>query len=349
MELGPGQPVSTIDQLKARFGVSQSTLSKALDRMRKEGIIHRPAGRKRLYTSDVSTRGVRRILIVRSTFPSPDYDAIVRELLRAGQILNWSFEVNAYQGSSEAMDIAQLGCDYDGIILACSPEMFTERFVAGLRRPPCPLVLIRELPADPEVSGVSVDNIEVGYRAVKHLAKLGHRRIVCLVCEQMSRTIRDRVQGWREAMSRIDAAGVPRLLVECPVPSGLDSMMLTWAHFGRWMRSSHRPDFSALFTVDWTGAVAAMRVLREDHGLSIPEDVSIISLAGEFPLAPFLNPPLTTVGYNLHALAEQALRMLEEQWEQQGNDQGSQQIWFKPVVEERGSTRSIGSSTWPEA
>lgn len=347
LRLGSGQALATVGELKARFGVSQATISRAMERLRKEGLIYRPAGRKRLYTSEAAVRGVRRVLVVRSTFPSPDYDAIVRELIAAGRVLDWTFEVYAFQGRSELLDLGRLGSDYDGIVLACSPEMFTDRFVAALRRPKCPLVLIRELPPDPDVAGVSLDNVEVGYRATQHLARLGHRNTLCVVCEPPSRTIRDRVQGWSQAMTELGCPNPQRLLVNCPMDPGQDSMVQTWQHFAQWMRSPLRPEFSAVFTVDWTGAVAVMRVLREEHQLSVPEDVSLISYAGEFPLAPFLQPPLTTVGGNMQQLAEQALHMLERQ--QTDGERFEHQVWFKPVVVERSSTRRAGPSVWPEA
>ena len=343
--VGAGRAMSTVAELKSRFGVSQATVSRALEGLRKEGLIYRPPGRKRLYVSEVGAKGLRRLLVVRSTFPSPDYDAIMRELLGAARVYGWAIETQASQWEVESLDFDRLAEGYDAMILACSSGAFSEGLLNGLRQPKCPVVLVRELPDDPTIPGVSVDNVRAGELATEYLASLGHRGILGVICEPLTKIARDRIQGWRQAMAKIGCPDPERMLIDCAVSPGQDSIGQTWEHFRAWMRNPARPEFTAIFTVDWTGALAVMRVLREDWNLAVPGDVSLISYAGETPIAPFLQPPLTTVAADLREVAEQCLYMLEAQLRQGKSNESQTKV--PPFIVERQSTRRVGESVWP--
>jgi LacI family transcriptional regulator len=65
-----------------------------------------------------------------------------------------------------------------------------------------------------------------------------------------------------------------------------------------------------MFCVDWTGAFAAMRALREAR-LSIPHDISLITYGGEEDWTAFLNPPLTTVEIDIADFAAKAMDQVE--------------------------------------
>jgi DNA-binding LacI/PurR family transcriptional regulator len=147
-------------------------------------------------------------------------------------------------------------------------------------------------------------------------------------------------------MTRIGCRDIDRLLIDCGISPGQDSIGQTFEHFRAWMRNPTRPDFSAIFTVDWTGALAVMRALREDWQLEVPRDISLISYAGETPIASFLQPPLTTVAANLREVAEQCLHMLETQL-RRGKPQHNQ-TKVLPFIVERQSTQRVGESVWPD-
>ena len=69
-------------------------------------------------------------------------------------------------------------------------------------------------------------------------------------------------------------------------------------------------DFTGVFTLSLSGAAAALRALRE-HGLEIPEDVSVLSYGGEVSLAPYLNPPLSTIEIKAGEFGKESIRLID--------------------------------------
>jgi LacI family transcriptional regulator, repressor for deo operon, udp, cdd, tsx, nupC, and nupG len=334
----PGEAVYTVEQIKSRFGVSQATVTRALERLRREGIIHRPTGRARLFISEVPPRALHRVAVIRPTWPSPDYDAMVRHLIEIGQARGWGFEIIAAASSLGEVDLERAIGGNDGAILLFSASQLPEHIASALRKPRKPVVLMRELPLELPVTGVSLDDVEVGRLAVEHLAALGHKRILAVVSEPMMRSVHERVIGWRQGMRAIGMEYCDELLLDCGVPAGQDSIRHTYEVVRRWLTGQH-PDFSAIFCVHWTGALAVSRALREHTGLQVPRDLSVIAFAGESLLLPYLNPPLTSVEFDMAKYAEAALDLLQRHFDDP--DAEPKQTRITPYVVERGSTRAL--------
>lgn len=68
--------------------------------------------------------------------------------------------------------------------------------------------------------------------------------------------------------------------------------------------------FTAVFAANDQMALGAMRALRE-HGLRIPEDVSIVGF-DDLPESAYFEPPLTTIQQNFALLGEQSITYLVE-------------------------------------
>lgn len=68
--------------------------------------------------------------------------------------------------------------------------------------------------------------------------------------------------------------------------------------------------FTAVFAANDQMALGAMRALRE-HGLSVPEDVSIVGF-DDVPEAAFFEPPLTTIQQDFALLGENSITYLVE-------------------------------------
>lgn len=339
-EQKPGEAVDTVASLRNRFGVSQATVTRALERLQREGLIHRPAGRSRFVVSQIGPRALHHVAIIRPTWPSPDYDALTRELITAGEARNWAFEVYANQNDLEDLDLSRAIGDNDGAITLLAGDRMPDHLRAALHKPSRPVVCVFETPDDPAVSSVSIDDVQVGRLAVEYLAGMGHRRILAVSSEPMSRTKFDRLAGWRCAMREMGVEDVSNLLVDSPTRPTQNSIQVTHEYFDHWLDHQPQGKYTAVFCLAWTGALAVTHTYAKRGGPRIPDDVSLLTCAGESLIVPYLHPPLSSIEVDMKSYAQRALDLLEQRF----SDPASVPAQWRmdSFVVERSSVRKIG-------
>jgi LacI family transcriptional regulator len=166
-----------------------------------------------------------------------------------------------------------------------------------------PIVVQGTVP-DLPVPSVDVDNRAGSRRAVGHLVDLGHRAIACITNAPLAYTAAaERLAGYRDALDSAGVASDDALVAEgeFDASSGHRAMNELLAR--------GRP-FTAAFVASDVVALGALASLRE-HGLSIPEDVSVVGF-DDVPLAAHFDPPLTTIRVPAHDLGFTAGRALLE-------------------------------------
>jgi len=94
------------------------------------------------------------------------------------------------------------------------------------------------------------------------------------------------------------------------VPSGTEAIGGSYERLCKWL-DKHPMDFTAIFCVGWTGALAALHAFRE-RGIGVPDQMSVITYASESPLCNYSAPPLTTLQIDLERYTREALRIVEE-------------------------------------
>lgn len=151
---------------------------------------------------------------------------------------------------------------------------------------------------------VVIANNDSAYQAVSYLIDHGHREIGYLAGEFRIKNFRGRENGLRAAL---DDAGLTRKDAwRIPLRTTLEG---AYEDMGAWLDAPDRPELpTAFFADNDLIAVGAMRALTE-HGVRVPEDVSIIGF-DDLALGAFSNPPLTTVHVLKHEVGEVAVRRL---------------------------------------
>ncbi|MEV4686101.1 LacI family DNA-binding transcriptional regulator [Microbacterium sp. LWH3-1.2] len=138
---------------------------------------------------------------------------------------------------------------------------------------------------------VSIDQYRGARSAVRHLAELGHTRILHLAGPTRAPDALERIRGWRDELAD------RRLEIVEP-------------RHGDWSAASgHRVGLeldigpgSAVFAANDHMSIGLLSALRE-RGLGVPEDVSVVGF-DDVPEAGFLYPPLTTVRQDFGTLGE---------------------------------------------
>lgn len=153
-----------------------------------------------------------------------------------------------------------------------------------------------------ELSGrglsVGVDQTEGARQATRYLIDLGHRDIVH-VCGPLTWTeARARRSGYVEVMR---AAGLP-------VRADLEGDWSPARGYEIGRELLRRRDFSAVFAANDQMAIGMLHAFAQE-GISVPGDVSLIGF-DDIPEAAYLNPALTTVRQDFHAVGQRAIGLL---------------------------------------
>jgi DNA-binding LacI/PurR family transcriptional regulator len=152
--------------------------------------------------------------------------------------------------------------------------------------------------AGPRVVTAGVGADLLARAATEHLLDLGHVTVHHLAGPQRWFAARDRLEGWRAALS---AHGVH----EPPVVKGDWSASSGYAA-GRELAADR--DVTAVFAANDDMAIGLIRALAE-AGRHVPDDVSVVGF-DDIPVAAYVTPPLTTVRQPFDAVAQTGLKLL---------------------------------------
>jgi LacI family transcriptional regulator len=152
-------------------------------------------------------------------------------------------------------------------------------------------------------SSVSIDDESEAFNAVSLLIESGHRKIAILLDSTSDHSISElRYRGYCQALSE---AGIPLdngLVAE----TGTFDMASAYKEMNELL--DRRDDFTAVFAIADSMAIAAMKALHE-HGKRVPEDCSVIAIDG-IEMSQYTVPTLTTLAQHQNELGERAVELL---------------------------------------
>jgi DNA-binding LacI/PurR family transcriptional regulator len=186
--------------------------------------------------------------------------------------------------------------------------------------------IVRGSSPRPDTVAIGMDNVAVGYEAIKYLYGLGHRRILFYNIRQDLMVGKRRFEGVCRAR---DEFGLQRTL------EYRDDVHHNHGVYMAVLQRLQEPNIpTAIFAEDEVSALGAERALRE-CGLRIPEDVSLMTCLN----ARFMRlvaPHLTVLNVRLNEMAGEAGHLLAKML--RGDPVERHQRFLSPILEEHGST-----------
>ncbi len=190
----------------------------------------------------------------------------------------------------------------DGIILvaACANQESKRRLFTSTGFD-TPIVIINNVHREHIGHSIETDNMDGGRQASQHLLALGHRRIAYIAGPTTEWDGVERQSGYEQALHEAGLAIDPALIVrgDNRPAGGLKAMQQLLA-------LAAPP--TAVFCYNDATALGAMRAAHA-AGLRIPQDLSIVGF-DDIDLAPFLEPPLTTVAQAKREMGALAVQMV---------------------------------------
>ena len=165
---------------------------------------------------------------------------------------------------------------------------------------------------------VKMDQEKAAYEATKHLIDLGHRRIGHLTYDDRSRPLLKEMQkrkdGYQKALQEAALEVRPEyiqggtLFAAGEEPSPTYYNVLGYAPMNRLLLQKEKP--TAVFLLHFYFVFGALKAI-EDHGLRVPEDISLICIDDE-PVAAHLNPSITVYAQPLREIGAKASELLAD-------------------------------------
>ncbi|MCP4383977.1 MAG: substrate-binding domain-containing protein [Hyphomicrobiales bacterium] len=173
-----------------------------------------------------------------------------------------------------------------------------------------PVILLNCYVADNMMPAVVPGEVLGGHTATRHLIRAGHRRIAHIHGQSWMDATRDRLDGYRRALSEADIPFEPEL-----VRPGNWQALAGYEQTQALLELAERP--TAIFCANDLMAFGCYQALAE-KGLRVPEDMSVVGY-DDREIAQDLRPALTTV---LLPHAEMAVRATEFFFEEAENQNG---------------------------
>jgi LacI family transcriptional regulator len=303
--------MATIVDVARLAGVSVSTVSHVVNGTRPV----RPETRERVraavasvgYSTDGMARALRRAqtecigLVVTDT-GQPGFAEMIRgvegEATTAGLTLLLADSAEDLERQLSSIS-ALVERRVDGLLLAQvsgTPHSLLESLIArGVR-----VVLIDRL-STPDFDQVGVETVEPMQTLVRHLIDRGHTRIAMIAGDNAIPTLRERREGYLEAMEEGPDAGARQAtIVEVASPAEARAAVHE-------LLAAPEPP-TALVAASQVIAVGTMQALS-DLKLRIPDDIAVV-VFDDFPHADLFRPRLTSVVQPNVALGREAVRLL---------------------------------------
>lgn len=288
---------STIDDVAAHAGVSTATVSRALRGMSN---VSEQARAKVLRAAEelgyvvspsaqaLATGRTRTVALIVPSFSEWFISHVLDGAQRRFQALGYSTVVHSLRNVRGKppldFDLELIRRRVDGVVIIGIPLTEAETREVGALG--VPVVMVGNL--TPPFPSVGLDDVGAGVVATQHLLELGHTVIghITGALDEVSPFMPagGRLEGWRQAMTQAGLDPDEELVENSyfDISGGHDAMMEL---------IDRRPDITAVFAAADCIAVGVMQAL-EERGLSVPGDVSVIGIDGEYPTVLF---PLTTI------------------------------------------------------
>jgi DNA-binding LacI/PurR family transcriptional regulator len=170
-----------------------------------------------------------------------------------------------------------------------------------------PAEVLRHLPGDlptvllgpaATVPTLAADHYTGPRDATRHLLELGHHTVHHLPGPAEWFEARERIRGWRDALTE---AGLP-------IPDLMPGDWGSPSGYERGMVLTADPHVTAILAANDHIALGLMWAIHE-AGRRVPDDISVIGF-DDIPEAAFLTPPLTTVRQDFTALGRRCVELL---------------------------------------
>lgn len=220
-----------------------------------------------------------------------------------------------------------------GVIAAISQQTFDYEHFTNIENAEVPLIFFDRYCENCNASKVVIDFYGGAYQLVKHLIKLGCKRIAHIGGPKHIPGVVRRLEGYKAALRDYNIPFDDELVVHGGFAPE-DGVMATQ----RFLSLPKRPD--AIFAIDDEVAIGAMIRIKTE-GLKIPDDIAVAGFDND-KISEFTDPALTTVDIQRKKIGKKAIELLLRQIDtlSETNEPVTETIPTKLIVRESSQRRT---------
>lgn len=308
--LQPGETLPSERAMKEHFGLSRATVRQAINGLIRDGLLQSIAGTGTFVLEPPVTATNSGLvgLITSSANFNFFYPQLASSFNQQMRRAGYGLLMSLHEERADVLDqmVTEM-LQQNVVALAITPTRYGDMSdtMARLRRMGIPVVLIGRKAQNARFDVIATDNVDIGYRATRHLIDMGHRHIAYIGLLGYS-TGDDRLAGYRRALEEENLPPHIYQIQEMNNGAGQNNDDVPREHLAEpakiaahqiWgVKGSTLPQPSAAFCFNDIVAMGVYKALR-DLNRSIPQDVSLVSVDNliavrhfEVPLSTFALP-----------------------------------------------------------
>lgn len=339
------KPKITLKQIAKDLGLSVSTVSKALSDSHEIGTVtknrvqeyaklqnYKPnTMAKNLKNQRTNTIGVI-IPNILNPFFAKVFSGIEKAANAKGYNVITYISNESHAKEKQAMDLLSNGT-VDGFILSVAEESQTKNVSSHFKeilREGMPIVMFDRTMEDISCDKVIVDDFESSIEAVKHLIKLGCKKIALLSCIDNLSVGKHRALGYERALQDYNRSVDDHLVIKTDSEEDFDSRLKKLLASG---------EVDGILALDEHSSTMAMK-LAIQKGIKIPAELCVIGFA-DGVWSRRLTPSLSTISQHGPEIGAEAAKLLMEKLERKVDIHSYKTIVVKTELRQRDSTRKL--------
>jgi LacI family transcriptional regulator len=318
-----GEKLPAEEELSKMIGTTRYAAARALTELSAEKIIQRRPGFGTVMANSVANSRIESVG-TQVAFMADEFEGFMNTELMRGidarcreQGLTISLLNSDFSYKEEEKHLRSLGSsDYAGAIVRIGEYKHSFKILEEAVPADYPLVLIDRHDENTKFPCVEMNQEKAAYDAVQYLASLGHRKIAHITyddrAEARLQDIKQREVGYQKALAEIgveisdEYVQGARLFGPNERPTDWYFNALGYEPMNRLLLMPERP--TAVFLLHCYFAAGVFRAIH-DHGLKVPDDISVISI-DDAPVARYAPVPLTVVAQPLREMGSVAVDTL---------------------------------------
>lgn len=306
------------ERMAEQFGVSKVTAENAVKFLKEVDLLRSEVGRgtfiNREPVQDIETKNIYMVSLdafnpQNSFFHKQLSGEMTRAVAQRGLHFEYRYITNTHR-QTNYVDLHRLVRTAGNafVFLGDNPDYHSLLDVLERRGQPFVHIGKSETPEYPHLRSIILrEDIRTSiHLAMQHLSDLGHRNIALLGVNNYD-TSQMRIDAYRDYMVQKLPGSIPQIITE----TGSESDIQTgWRLLSGALEKNR--DFTALVTLNDRLAAGAIIALK-DHGIRVPEEVSVVGYDNELGLVDDFVPTITSVEYDRSRMAENIFaRLLDD-------------------------------------